>query len=140
MTETGSALSKTGALMAHEAFYKAFAARDLEAMEDLWALECAVTCLHPHWPPLFDRRLIIESWSAIFDNTKDVDIKPHDPRYQVNDGWLIVVCYEELRGQWLAASNIYVWEGGVMKIAHHQAGPTSGGPVEDTPTSVDTVH
>jgi hypothetical protein len=34
-------------LFANEAFYRAFADRDEEAMEDLWSATAQVACLHP---------------------------------------------------------------------------------------------
>ncbi len=140
MTEGGSVIGRVAAMSAHESFYKAFATRDFEAMDGLWARECGVTCLHPNWPPLFDRREIMESWKAIFENTEDLRIRPYDPRHHSYGGWYIVVCLEELGGQWLAAANIYAWEDAMLKIVHHQAGPTSGAPLVDLPPPSDRVH
>ncbi len=136
----GSHIARAGALLAHESFYKAFATRDIEAKDAIWARECGVTCIHPRWPPLFDRRQIMESWVAIFESSDEFHIRPHDPRYHSNDGWLNVICFEELGEMWLAATNIYVWEEGVLKIAHHQAGPTSGEPPVGAPPDSDMVH
>jgi hypothetical protein len=55
-------------LFANEAFYRAFADRDEEAMEDLWSATAQVACLHPGWGPLFGRDDVMESWIAIIRN------------------------------------------------------------------------
>ena len=36
-------------LAANEAFYRAFASRDAEAMAGLWARTVPVACIHPGW-------------------------------------------------------------------------------------------
>ncbi len=36
-------------LAVNAAFYAAFADRDVEAMDNLWARQCEVACLHPGW-------------------------------------------------------------------------------------------
>src|SRR5438128_8412277 len=38
-------------LEANAAFYAAFAQRDADAMDALWAREVPVACLHPGWHP-----------------------------------------------------------------------------------------
>ena len=42
-------------LAANEEFYRAFAARDLAAMDALWAQETPVACVHPGWDALVGR-------------------------------------------------------------------------------------
>ncbi|NQV59631.1 MAG: DUF4440 domain-containing protein, partial [Alphaproteobacteria bacterium] len=39
-----------------------------------------------------------------------------------------VVCYEEIEGSHLIASNIFVHEGRRWRLIHHQAGPTAEAP------------
>ena len=36
-------------LFANEAFYRAFADREMAAMADVWAAEAPVSCIHPGW-------------------------------------------------------------------------------------------
>ena len=55
-------------LAANLEFYRAFAARDLAAMDALWARRAPVACLHPGWTALKDRDAIIESWAGILSN------------------------------------------------------------------------
>ena len=42
-------------LAANLEFYRAFAARDLAAMDALWARRTPVACLHPGWTAIKDR-------------------------------------------------------------------------------------
>jgi hypothetical protein len=55
-------------LAANLEFYRAFATRDLKAMDALWARRVPVACLHPGWTALKDRDAIIESWAGILSN------------------------------------------------------------------------
>ena len=55
-------------LAANLEFYRAFTARDLAAMDALWARQAPVACLHPGWTALKDRTEIIESWEGILSN------------------------------------------------------------------------
>ena len=102
-------------LAANLEFYRAFAARDLTAMDALWARRAPVACLHPGWTAIRDRDAIIGSWAGILSN-------PDAPRIACYDEQALVLCEEELEGGTLAASNFFVREDGVWRIAHHQAG------------------
>ncbi len=44
-----------------------------------------------------------------------------------------VVCYEEIAGQYLIATNVFVRDGKVWRMVHHQAGPTAAVPEPDDP-------
>ena len=52
-------------LFANEAFYIAFANRDLDAMSEVWTKAAAITCIHPGWLVLTDREEVMASWEAI---------------------------------------------------------------------------
>lgn len=55
-------------LFSNEAFYQAFAERDMDAMDAIWADDDAVACIHPGWQPLEGREAVLESWRAILSN------------------------------------------------------------------------
>lgn len=122
-------------LFANEAFYRAFADRDEDAMETLWSDTDQVACLHPGWGPLFGREEVVESWKAIIRNPESPEILCHDPRTHVHGNTAYVICFEEIMGNFLVATNVFVREGRVWKMVHHQAGPTSvrPQPVEGVP-------
>jgi ketosteroid isomerase-like protein len=109
-------------LAANLEFYRAFAARDLAAMDALWARRGPVACLHPGWTAIKDREAIIESWAGILANPDAPRIVCYDEQAFLYGDVALVLCEEELEGGTLAASNFFVREDGVWRIAHHQAG------------------
>jgi ketosteroid isomerase-like protein len=109
-------------LAANLEFYRAFGARDLTAMDALWARRAPVACLHPGWTALKDRDAIIESWAGILSNPDAPRIACYDEQVFLYGDVALVLCEEELEGGTLAASNFFIREDGVWRIAHHQAG------------------
>ncbi len=111
-------------LFANEAFYRAFADRDMNAMEALWASSAPVCCIHPGWEAIYDRDDVIESWRAILNGTTAPEINCLAPRVYYYGDAAFVVCFEEIHGDHLIATNYFVREDGRWKMVHHQAGPT----------------
>lgn len=111
------------ALFANEAFYLAFSKHDLLAMEQLWAKESPLVCIHPGWPALTERNLILASWKSILQNPATGAITPHHARAFVYGAFAAVVCYEEVQGEFLAASNGFIFENGQPRMVFHQASP-----------------
>jgi ketosteroid isomerase-like protein len=118
-------------LFANEAFYRAFADRDVKAMEAAWSEREPIVCIHPGWDVLTGREAVLQSWAAIIANPNSPDIKCHDAVAFVQGDVGVVVCYEELEGQFLIATNLFVHEGRIWKIMHHQSGPTAGQPATE---------
>lgn len=112
-------------LFANEAFYRAFADRDEESMELLWSENQQVACLHPGWGPLFGREEVLASWKAIIQNPDSPAIFCHDAQARILGDNAYVICFEEIDGNFLVATNFFAREGRVWKLVHHQAGPTS---------------
>ena len=113
---------KDAVLAANLEFYRAFAARDLDAMEALWARRAPVACFHPGWTALKDRGAIMESWRGILSNPEAPRIVCYDEEVFVYGDVALVLCEEELEGGTLAASNFFVREDGGWRLAHHHAG------------------
>jgi ketosteroid isomerase-like protein len=109
-------------LAANLEFYRAFAARDVAAMDALWARRAPVACIHPGWPVLTDRAAVIESWHGILSNPDAPRIACYDEQVFLHGDIALVVCEEELDGGTLVASNLFVREEGAWHIVHHQAG------------------
>ncbi len=118
-------------LFANEAFYLAFADRDMAAMEEAWSQTAPVACIHPGWGVLIGRDDVLESWAAIIANPDSPDIRVHAPVTHLYGNVGFVVCYEEIAGQYLIATNIFVRDGSVWRMVHHQAGPTAAVPDPD---------
>ncbi len=126
-------------LFANDAFYLAFNTRDINVMERLWAQQTSPVCIHPGWGPMFDREEIITSWRDIFSGGDgEFKIECHAPVVVPQGGLYSVVCYEELAGGWLSATNTFVIEEGEPRICFHQASPCANPPDEipDTPRSI----
>jgi ketosteroid isomerase-like protein len=121
-------------LAANLEFYRAFAMRDLAAMDALWAQRAPVACVHPGWTAIKDRDEIIESWAGILSNPNAPKIACYDEEAFVYGDVALVLCEEELEGGSLAASNLFVREDGVWRIAHHQAGQIVRRQVERRPS------
>ena len=111
-------------LFANEAFYDAFARRDIDAMDDLWAVSVPVCCIHPGWGAIYERDDVIESWRAIFSGGTSPAINCIAPRIHFYGEAAFVVCFEGVHGDHLIATNYFVRENGLWKMVHHQAGPT----------------
>ena len=110
-------------LDANLGFYTAFASRDMAMMEQVWALEAPICCIHPGWSPLIGRRAVIESWAAILSDPGGLDISCADVEVAMHGQSALVVCREMLPQGQLLASNLFVRENGAWRLAHHHAGP-----------------
>jgi ketosteroid isomerase-like protein len=109
-------------LAANLEFYRAFAARDLSAMDGLWAQRAPVACLHPGWTALKERNAIMESWQGILSNPDAPRIACFDEQVFLYGNAALVLCEEELDGGTLAASNVFIREDDEWRIVHHHAG------------------
>jgi hypothetical protein len=108
-------------LFVNEAFYHAFSHRDFAAMETLWAREWPVLCVHPGWPALTEHAAVLESWRRILLNPATGIVTPHHARAFVYGELATVVCYEEIQGNLLLASNTFAVEAGEIRIVQHHA-------------------
>lgn len=120
-------------LFTNEAFYRAFADRDITAMGELWSKDATVTCLHPGWGLLSGRSEVLDSWRRILGNDASPAVSCRSPRAYVHGDVAFVVCYEEIDGQMLIATNAFRREGRYWRLIHHQAGPTAVTPPADDP-------
>jgi len=127
-------------LFANEAFYVAFQLRDMAAMEDAWAHQAQVTCIHPGWSMLVGRNAVLESWQGIFEGGNAPDIVCRAPQVYVYGEAATVLCFEEVGGGFLIATNVFVREGGRWRMVHHQAGPTNGEPSAETETPTGNIN
>jgi ketosteroid isomerase-like protein len=121
-------------LAANEAFYTIFGSRDLAAMEELWAKNLSVACIHPGWSPLQSRASVIGSFRGILENPTSPRIRCVEPRVHLLGDTAYVICFEVFGGSRLVATNLFAREDGEWRMVHHQAGPVAGAeePEEET--------
>lgn len=110
-------------LFANETFYRAFADRDLDLMDASWARNQPVSCIHPGWQVLDGRDEVMESWEGILGAPEAPRITFTAARARLYGDVAVVTCCERLDEAVLAATNVFVREGGGWVMVHHQAGP-----------------
>ncbi len=115
-------------LQANAAFYAAFAAADSEAMAALWSDRAPVSVIHPGMRPIVGHAAVLGSWRAILDGSESCDIACRDPEARVYGAAGLVLCHENVAGNELAASNVFVRQDGVWRMVHHQAAPAADRP------------
>ncbi|MCU0838929.1 MAG: nuclear transport factor 2 family protein [Rhodospirillales bacterium] len=118
-------------IFANEAFYAAFAARDIAAMNAVWSRRDDVTCIHPGWPPVVGHAAVIKSWRSILLHPAAPQITCHQAQARVFGDIAYVMCYERISDTFLIATNIFVREGHSWRLVHHQAGATPAIPLDE---------
>ncbi len=135
-----SSIDEQAVLAANEAFYRAFADGDVVAMEEVWAKDAPIVTIHPNGPTLTSRAAVLQSWYAILLGPERPFIRCQMPRVFVHGQSAFVTCYEDLGGHVLAATNVFLREGGQWRLVHHQSGPTAGMPAEKPVQIVRVLH
>jgi len=121
---------------ANESFYKAFNARDLDAMKRVWSSHEKVTCVHPGWEPLSGLEPIIDSWQGIFKNSGNMDIQATDVSVTTSEGLAWVSCVEKLYtiatngvlASKVFSTNLFQLNGGTWRMIMHHASPLPSSP------------
>jgi ketosteroid isomerase-like protein len=120
-------------LEANQAFYRAFAARDGDAIAALWALEAPVACVHPGWDVLDGRAEVVASFRAIVESAGAPDVGCTEAQARLLGEVAYVTCHEVVAGARLVAVNLFVREGGRWRLAFHQATPMAPSHVRRRP-------
>ncbi len=92
-------------------------------MAHLWSEAREVVCLHPGWPALIGRQVVLDSWRGILSNPQQGQVSFYGATCsQLGADSVAVVCYEQAGGSVMVATNIFVEEDGRLRLVSHQAG------------------
>ncbi len=119
-------------LFANAAFYRAFSDRDLAAIKAIWRESDDIVCIHPGWGAVRGHDKVLASWAAILSAPESPPVTPVEPFAAITGNVGSVVCFEKLGEGYLIATNLFVLEKGAWRMIHHQAGPTSARPRDET--------
>lgn len=119
-------------LAANAAYYQAFQLADFKAMSAIWH-DGEVTCVHPGWRLIEGRGAVLESYRLIFLNPRQEAVVCQDERVIVTGDMARVLCVETVGGGALAATNLFIRDGGAWRLVHHQASPIAARVAEPRP-------
>jgi ketosteroid isomerase-like protein len=110
------------------AFYEAFRAGDLGAMQHIWGADNEIVCIHPARPPLAGRRAVLESWRGILDATGGVEVRFDCHRRARADDLAVHIGIEVIGGRdtepaMVTVTNVYGLGDKGWKLHAHHAGP-----------------
>lgn len=119
---------------ANAAFYRAFEALDLGAMDDVWAHGAHVKCVHPGWPLLIGWAAVRASWQAIFANTQEMRFTLTDVHATTAGDVAWVTCTENILSDTdgrvgvtsILATNVFERDGDAWRMVHHHASHVFG--------------
>lgn len=112
---------KRSVLQSNERFYRVFATGNGDEMDALWSSDAHVLCTHPGRAALIGRSAVMQSWRALLEQAPEIVCSDAD--VAVIRGVAIVTCLEHIGQAVLSATNVFIWEDGDWKLAHHHAGP-----------------
>jgi ketosteroid isomerase-like protein len=96
--ETGAESAAIAA--ANQVFDRVLSARDIAAMDTIWAHEPYVIAVHPaSKTPIVGWAAVRKSWEATFDRFADISVSMQDPQIRVKENVAWVVGLEEIRGK-----------------------------------------
>lgn len=81
-------------LAANEAFYRAFANRDLKEMTSLWWQGSTSICIHPGSSPISGWSSIRDSWESIFQHTNSLEIETEIIKVEVDQALAYILLRE----------------------------------------------
>jgi ketosteroid isomerase-like protein len=122
-------INEQRARAANERFYAAFNSQSLETMRDVWLDDVSSACVHPGWRTLQGFASIMESWSAIFENSGNMEVDVSDVSVAASEDLAWVSCLENVftitpngvQSSKVYATNIFRLVDGQWKMVLHHA-------------------
>jgi ketosteroid isomerase-like protein len=115
----------------NEAFYRAFESLDVAAMDQIWAHQEYITCIHPGWSIRVGWPAVRDSWVVIFNNTFSMEFQLTELQIQVAADVAWVICTENItsrvgeatQNSRVVATNLFERIGDAWKIIYHHGSP-----------------
>ncbi|MBI3611520.1 MAG: nuclear transport factor 2 family protein [Nitrospirae bacterium] len=120
---------------ANERFYRAFESLDIHKMEEVWAMDKPVKCVHPGWELRSGWPDVRDSWVLIFNHTTGMRFEVTDVDIVVNGDLAWVTCTEKVsmmvdgepHVSRVLATNLYARNASDWKMIHHHGSPVMSG-------------
>ena len=130
---------------ANTAFYRALESGLLDRMEEVWAHDDWVRCVHPGWDLLTGCEKVRESWEMIFSSGQKLRATPSDVWVHYDGDLAWVTCTENITvfnessfdSALAAATNVFAKRDGRWLMVHHHASPI---PMVVPDNSSDTIQ
>jgi ketosteroid isomerase-like protein len=116
---------------ANSEFYHAIDSMAIERMDEVWAHEAWVACVHPGWDLLEGWERVRESWLRIFEGGQKMRISPSNVQVRVQGEVALLTCTENITvfaedsfdTVQALATNVFLLSGGRWLMVHHHASP-----------------
>src|SRR5215210_2195934 len=116
---------------ANAAFYRALESNAIERMEELWAHDEWVRCVHPGWDMLGGWPRVRESWEMIFSSGQKMRATPSEVMVHVSGDLALVTCTENITvfnetsfdSAQAVATNLFIRRAGRWFMMLHHASP-----------------
>ena len=130
---------------ANTAFYRAIESGLVERMEELWAHEDYVRCVHPGWDVVMGWPRVRQSWEQIYAGGQKMRISPTEVSIHVSGDFAWVTCTENITifqdtnfdTVQAVATNLFMQRQGRWLLVHHHASPI---PMLVPDTESDTIQ
>ncbi len=137
--------TKIAVEQANTAFYRALESGMIERMDEIWAHEDWVRCVHPGWDLLTGWQKVRDSWEMIFQSGQKLRAAPSNVWVQIDGNLAWVTCTENITvfnessfdSALAAATNLFLNHEGRWLIVHHHASPI---PIVVPNNSSDTIQ
>lgn len=112
---------------ANQRFYEAFESLDIGKMNQIWAVDKPVKCVHPGWDLRSGWPAVRDSWVLIFNHTAGIRFDVTEVEIMINGELAWVTCVENvttrvLQGEQTSnvlATNIFLRNGKKWLMVHH---------------------
>lgn len=143
MSTHAAADAREPVLAANADFYAAFERGDFDAMQEIWALDDGVVCVHPGTEPIRGRREVMRSWMVLMANSPYIQFFLTDIEAEVTGDLASVTCTENVlsaapgtpvgvfAGGSATATNVFRRTAEGWRLWIHHASPVLSSPEAD---------